>query len=274
MWIRVRFGGILTTVQHLALVVAALTALGAQAETKPDAAHAVRLAENAFQFRDFATVVATLDPWLHPPKILERDLLVTARRLMGVALAGLEREEEAKEEFGQLLLLDPTHELDPFVVPPNIIAVFQGVREEMKETLDKLTGKTQPDPVEPAPKEVVRVEIVTLPPAWMMVLPGGMPQFTLEQIGWGTLWLSVQVIGIVMNVLAWRALDPGGTPTEGGRFASLTALQYSGLVIFGGGWAASIVQGFSHYADVEAELLRPPVPTTTPAVGGQMSFSF
>ncbi len=261
-------------VQHLAIVVAAMAAVGAQAETKPDAAHAVRLAENAFQFRDFATVVATLDPWLHPPRILDRDLLITARKLMGVALAGLEREDEAKEEFGQLLLIDPEHELDPFVIPPNIIAVFQGVREEMKDTLDRLTGKTEPDQVEPPVKEVVRVEIVTLPPKWMMALPGGTPQFTLEQFGWGTLWLSVQVIGLVMNIVAYRALAPVGTPTESGRFYSLTAVQYSGLALFLGGWTASAIQGFSTYADTEAALLEPRPAPEAPPVGGQLTFSF
>lgn len=259
--------------QHLAIVIAAMTAVGAQAEAE-DANHAVRLAENAFQFRDFATVVATLDPWLHPPRILDKTLLITARRLMGVALAGLEREEEAKEEFGQLLLLDPTHELDPFVIPPNIIAVFQGVREEMKDTLDRLTGKTEPDEVNTPVKEVVRVEIATMPPRWMMALPGGMPQFTLGESGWGTLWLALQVLGAVMNVVAYRALLPTRTETSPGRYYGLLTVMYSGVAIFGGSWVASTLFGLSRYNEMEAELLTPRDPVEIPAKGAALTFSW
>ncbi len=265
--------------QHLAIVIAAMTAIGAQAEAE-DADHAVRLAENAFQFRDFATVVATLDPWLHPPRILDKTLLITARRLMGVALAGLEREEEAKEEFGQLLLLDPTHELDPFVVPPNIIAVFQGVREEMKDTLDRLTGKTAPEEVETSVREVVRVEIATLPPRWMMALPGGTPQFTLDQQGFGTLWLALQVIGIALSVIAYQTVESGLVDEElrefarSGPYYGLITLQYSGLAMFAGAWVASSLLGFSRYDDVEAELRAPRDPVPLPPAGGALTFSW
>lgn len=251
-WIRSPFEGILAPVQGLAIVIVVATAIGAPENAPKDARAAVKRAEDAFSFRDFASVVQTLDPWLHPPRILDEALLVEARKLMGVSLAGLDREREAREEFGQLLLLDPDHQLDAFVVPPNIIAIFEAVREEMKDTLAELSGKEKPPPNEATITPELRLELVEVPPRWMMFLPGGLPQFALSQSGWGAMWLSVQITAVILNVVAYRAGT--GLDSSGNQARGLLALQYIGLGALAGTWAGSAIHGLAQLDELRAAL--------------------
>lgn len=271
-WNLWEFLGILARVQAaLAIVVLAATAAApsvAPKEAPKDASAAVKLAKNAFDFKDFKTVVAILDPWLHPPRIVDRTLMIEARRLMGVTLHAQGRVDEAREEFGQLLLLDPKHELDPFVVPPNVIATFESVREQMRATLDELIGKK---PVEepPPPKTTAEIRIVEVPPSFAMYLPGGLPQFMLEEYGWGFTWLTLQLVSLAANVYSYfaaRDLD-----TESGTYKALFAIQYVGFIGFLGTWVGSAVQGHFQLEATREAIVVPPSTESTPPAGATRS---
>src|SRR5688572_10779742 len=112
------------------MIVALLWNGAAFAQDEPK--DAVQLARAAFEFRDFQKVVDILEPWIRPMKILDPALKIEARSLAGVSLHLLGRTDGARVEFGELLLLDPKHQLDPFVVPPEVIATFEAVRKELK----------------------------------------------------------------------------------------------------------------------------------------------
>ncbi|MCA9554437.1 MAG: hypothetical protein KC933_30665 [Myxococcales bacterium] len=262
----------------LLLCVAAL-AMAQQPAAPEDPAAAVRLAKAAFEYRDFKRVTQILDPWLHPPRIVDRTLEVEARELMGVSLHVLGDKKGATEEFGQLLELDPKHELDPFVVPPVVIQTFEEVRAKMKPRLDAV-GPDRTPPVTGPPE--IR-EVATVHPA-LALLPFGTPQFLADQPGRGALWAGLQVAFLALNVIGYRLArleyienkdnkDENGAVIVTQAFRTWTGLQYAGIVGFAGTWATSSALGYQTLsAQREAALAPPPAPG--PAAQLRLSWSF
>ena len=250
----------------------------AEVETTDTATAAVTVAQNAFEYRDFERVVKLLNPWLHPRRILKPDLAVRARRLLGVSLHVLGRVDDAKEEFAELLLLDPQHKLDPFLVPPAVIQAFENVRTAMRPTLDEiLKSRGVMPPIRPQASGPPVVRIVEVPPLAIAVLPGGVPQFVADEPGWGLLWAVLQVGFLTLNLVAF---DQAGRNNDDG-YTLWTGLQYAGLAGFLGTWTASGLQGYSQLKAVRdrnlREALEPalsPAPTLTPRTGIRLGWEF
>lgn len=216
---------------------------GGSAASTP--AQAVRLAESAFAYRDFEQVVATLWPWMHPPLIQQPTLRIDAHRLLGVSLFVLGREAAAEAEFEALLRLDPTHQLDPFLVPPPVVQRFEVVRQRVA-------------PGGPP---------AGLPSRAALLLPFGTPQFVLGQSGQGALWGWGQLISLGLNVGAYFAAKRatrGSTAHTG-----WVITQYIGLAGFLTSWGLSSAAGFSEWnarrdAQLPAAPGVPPAPDPTP----------
>jgi hypothetical protein len=218
---------------------AVLLALPSFARAEPkDARAAVELARNAFEFRDFDKVVAVLGPWVKPMRILDRAQQIEARSLLGVSLHLLGKTEEAKDEFGDLLLLDPKHELDPFVVPPEVIAAFEAVRKELMPTLDQILRERgeKPEPKGPPPK----LELVVVPHAVTVWLPLGIPQFVMDEPGWGSAFAVLQGLGLAANVGAFFAGESNGT----GDDTAFRAVQYSAIAVALAAYVGGVIHGY------------------------------
>jgi hypothetical protein len=215
----------------------------AQDEPK-DAKSAVELARSAFEFRDFQKVIDVLGPWVRPMRILEDDLKIEARSLVGVSLHLVGNVEEAKAEFGELLLLDPRHRLDPFVVPPEVVATFEAVRRELKPTLDRILKERGEDP---DPEPPVNLKVLTTPHPAIAILPFGIPQFVMEEFGWGTAFALLETLGLGVNIASW-IVSGGIAPLPGGEPAPAkerwVAIQYTGLAVALLAYAGNVLHSF------------------------------
>ncbi len=221
---------------------------------------AVRLAKAAFEYRDFAKVVELLDPWLHPPRIVDGALEVRARELMGVSQHVLGQKSAAEEEFAQLLKLAPSHELDPFLVPPPVVQSFEEVRAKMKPILDGLIAKApKPEPAQTITKTEIR--LVPIPHPAMAFVPLGAPQFMVGETGWGIAWASLQAVGLALNIGGWR--QGRSVRTDAARDsvdanpAPWLVMQYTGAALFAGAWVASSVQGYDQLQRYSDRLSAP-----------------
>lgn len=220
-----------------------------------DPESALQYAKNAFEYRDFEKVVEVLWPWLHPPRIGEPDRTVKARELLGISLHLVGRETAAREEFSALLLQAPDHQLDPFVVPPDVIQSFEGVRERMEPTLRAIRDR---EPVQPQPRATeppqVRVDLVEVPHPAVVFLPLGLPQFVLDEPEWGILWLVLQAGGVGLNAAAFAVGD--GLDAEAKGRTGWLAVQYGALGVAVLGYVASVVQGNGLLLRRRTELLE------------------
>lgn len=224
----------------LLVALAPATALAADAPSDPEAVRRVASASNAFEYRDFKKVIELLHPFVHPPRISDPALMKEARRLLGISYHIQGDLPAAREEFSQALLLDPTLKLDPFLVPPAVIETFESVRASMQATLDRLSAQrrdTPEDPPQPA----------GLPHPLIAFAPLGFPQFfALDEPGWGSLWLSVQLAGLAANGIGfWGAeqlKDEHGITADKPARHRMIAVQFVGLGVFTLGWLGSIIE--------------------------------
>jgi hypothetical protein len=198
---------------------------------------ALVLGENAFEYRDFEKTIATLNPWVHPPRIADPQKMAKARRLLAISHHVLGDIESSREEFAHLLLLDPDVELDPFVVPPEVIATFREVRTAMRPVLDQIKSR----PLTNAESAEIRTEWKEVPPPWTVFLPFGLPQFAHGEPGWGALFASLQSIGLGTNIMGFVQAD--GTPENDPAYDRWVAVQYVGLGVLAASWIASILHG-------------------------------
>lgn len=196
-----------------------------------DAERSVDVAQAAFEYRDFEQVLTLLDPWVHPPRIADPRLMVQARELLAVSRHVLGDERGAREEMAQLLLIAPEHELDPFRVPPQVIATFEDVRQALGPRL----GAGSPDP-EPDPSPTT-VRIVEVPHPVLGLVPLGVPQLALGDAPAGALFGGAQVVGLILNIAAYAVAD--GLPAN--ERDPWLALQYGGLGLAAAGYFGSVV---------------------------------
>lgn len=215
---------------------------------------AVAHASNAFEYRDFTKVVEVLSPWVHPPRITDRALMITARRLLGISFHVLGDQASAKEEFGQLLMADPAHKLDPFVVPPKVIETFEAVRQSMKPALDRILAErgTKVDP-DTGPKKLV---VVAVPHPITTFAPFGIPQFVLDEPVGGAVFLSLQAAFLTANFASYfraKAVDARSQEFQTFRF-----VQYAALFAFAATWAVSAYLANTSLAEHNRQLLAGP----------------
>jgi hypothetical protein len=202
---------------------------------------ALRLARAAFEYRDFARVLALLEPWLRPPRIVDRERRRDANRLVGVSAHVLGDVRRAEDAFAQALLADPSVELDPFVVPPPVIETFERVRASMGAVL-----RAEPTPPRGAPRASDG-----LAPRFVAWSPLGLGHFAaLDAPVSGSLWLALQLGGLATNVTAfWIARGYAGTDgylADPGDRAALDRANVAlgvGAAVFFVGWLGSAIHG-------------------------------
>ncbi|MCB9653155.1 MAG: hypothetical protein H6729_03340 [Deltaproteobacteria bacterium] len=227
----------------------------ARAEAPPGASD-VAIARAAFEYRDFAQVVEILTPLLNPTKIPDRAVEIEARVLQGVSLFLLDRTDEATREFEQILRLDPKHKLDAFAIPPSVIAAFETVREQMHEVLNAVLAERGETPLGTPPRpslEPPTIQTLILPSRALVFLPGGAPQFLMDEPEWGSLYLSAQLAGLTANILGFALGQPNClarepvvscTPQSGAARTRALAVQYVGLSVFVTAWITSTLHGW------------------------------
>lgn len=221
-----------------------------EAAAPTDEARALSLATSAFEYRDFKRVVEILEPWVKPPRIVDPGRRKEAHRLLGVSHHILGNKERAEEELSQLLLADPEHRLDPFVVPPAVIETFDRVRERMRPLLEDLARQNP----KTTPKKLPGLALSS---PLFAYAPFGLSHFlALDAPEWGAVWLSLEVVGLAGNILGfWLAASVPRTVTANGfdstfsdpaerpAYERAVALEIGGAALFAAAWIASGVHG-------------------------------
>lgn len=261
-----------------ALALSLLLGLSERAAAQPETAEppasrrvkspelALTLAESAFEYRDFAKVIEFLDPWVHPPQILDPEKLQKARELLGISHHLLGRPDRAKEEFEQVLLQNPDHALDAFVVPPAVIATFEEVKEAMRTLLERRRRE-----LTEAAEGLSRRDLRGTHPLSVFA-PFGLSHFlVLDRPAYGSLWLLTQVLGLGANVggywVARSIMDDTGVvlPANESGYQAANTLQYVGLGLFLASWAASALQGHLLLESEQDQPEAPLAPEARPA---------
>jgi hypothetical protein len=112
-------------------------------ESEDAAAEQVRLAQRDFEYGDYAKVAQRLAGLVEVGRFETPELRARAYTLLGEALLlqNPPREVEAHRAFLEVLFLDPDTELDPFYVPPRVIAFFEREKKELEPQIAPLRAQ-------------------------------------------------------------------------------------------------------------------------------------
>lgn len=231
-------------------------------------------ADRAFQNGDFERISALLLPVLEPTATFEdREKLVRARELLGVGFYFQARQapdpsrrdtlmRKAREQFLELLRERPDYELDPLIFPGSAVELFESVKRNHSEELEKLRASESParDPssggTEPLyiERKVERNLFI-----WNFV-PGGAGQFQNEATIKGVLLGSGQVAAVgvhAFGVFRIQSVCPGlrcTSPTDFERAEWWRSVQYVAWGGFGVLYAASVIDALINYKPREVHI--------------------
>jgi len=101
----------------------------------------LKRARDRFEFGAWADCAAIVRQWLSShPTASEADQ-VSALQMLGISEWNLGDRLQARSAFVQLLSESPDHKLDPFLVPPAIVELFEEVRREHEPQLGPLRDR-------------------------------------------------------------------------------------------------------------------------------------
>ncbi len=162
-------------------------------------------AQNLFYYQDYAGAARALAALLYPKvELHDAERVVKAREMLAAAYWFLGKRDRARQEFTLLLLIRPAHKLDPFQYPPEMIAAFEALRDELAAQgvlPEAPRGKTGVG-AGTRPAEGSRF---SSPPPWPLVfVPFGAGQFAegYTRTGWALLVTEVAA-GVAAGTLWW-----------------------------------------------------------------------
>jgi hypothetical protein len=95
----------------------------------------VKRARDRFEYGAFQEAAAIARAWLVAHPGAEGDDAVEAYRILGTSELKLGHDAAARAAFRDLLLRDPDHALDPFLVEPRVVEFFDGVKRASEAEL-------------------------------------------------------------------------------------------------------------------------------------------
>lgn len=119
------------TARRALFLTAALVAAGAAQAQPADPAGLLRAVREATERLDYATAEARAREVLARYEAFSPDQLVEAHTALGVVVHARGDDVEARRQFEAALSLDPAHALDPVLVSPKTVVLFEAVRADI-----------------------------------------------------------------------------------------------------------------------------------------------
>ena len=200
-----------------------------------------RRATNLFEYGDCESVVDMLGDYALVGAGGDEERLAETHRMLGICYFQLGRRAEAERELKSLLYLNPDYVLDPFLTPPPVVELFDGLKSSMRQKLDdvrRARERTQKDAQGAKTVVVERVERRAITPWQTVLLPLGFAQAANGELIKAIVFGVLQGTLLVANVGAWAlvqglrpvpapeapVLPVAGSVTLGGSEVSLQAI--------------------------------------------------
>lgn len=248
-------------------------------------------ARAAFRNGDYAALRRLLEPMLVPSPVFDdADERIEARQLLGVGLFFDAQQvtdaqdrraflDVARQNYLDLLLERPDFVLDPLLYPASVVEMFEAVRSEHAEELQKILddrngGATQ----DPATQTIYVERNVSRRNFALVFFPFGIGQFQNGDAVKGTLFAVGQVLSIGLNLTSYAMVeslrgadgfyDPGVDRRGGDYQDALTwrNVMYGSLGAFVALWVGSVVDGAFYFEDMDVRIraLDAPPPELMP----------
>jgi len=236
------------------------------------------LARNAFDYQDYDKVITLLDPLLNPEiRLPVIAMVLQAREWLGAAYWWKNEKVSFKQEFTRLLKAKSNFELDSFYYPPDMVAEFKKLKEQLIELQIIDPGKTDIPPDTVKPKTILIESTYERNNPIVHLVPFGVGQFINGKSGKGALFLTTEIVFLGGNVGSWLYLY-SARPSGPNRTAALWTM-YGSLAAFASFYVWGVIDAFADHVPArlieEKRLENPPesasmfhIVPLTPASGG------
>ena len=173
----------------------------------------LRDAENSYLYGDYPRVVAKLEPVVEPDILLaDPDDLARAYELLGLSTFFLDRVGESRGWFERLIRFRPDARLNPVLVPPPAVSLFDDVRESLADEIARMQEALRKQREEEAERErlarLTRVRVETRVNSRLVAtLPFGVGQFQNGQDGLGYALLATQLAAGATSLGSFLAVE-------------------------------------------------------------------
>ena len=236
------------TALRAALLVLALCGGAVQAQPV-DPADLVRAVREATARLDYATAEARAREVLARYEAFSPDQLVEVHTTLGVVLHARNDDVEARRQFEAALSLDPTHTLDPVLVSPKTVGLFETIRAELAQGAPGTTGAPVLRYVVVPDLRVGAALRSAALPGWGQFHKGDRARGWAFAVGVGTAAVATAAAQVAYARAAARYRDSTATsadiraayPAYNRRYRVRNALVLGTAL----GWAASVVEALT-----------------------------
>ncbi len=201
------------------------------------------LAKSAFEYQDYDKTVKLIRPLLEPePTLPSRDMVLKAREMLGASLWWKKDKSGFKQQLTELLIEEPSFELDSFYYPPEMVKDFNDLKQHLvKMNVIKITKTEQPT-------QVVIHKTVEMQNYMVNFVPFGGGQFAAGRTGPGLAFMSGQLLTLGANVSAWSYMYYSGVVGDERRVPLY--VMYVSLAMFGAVYVGGVVDSLMAFEPV------------------------
>lgn len=172
----------------------------------------LRDAENSYLYGDYPRVITKLEPLVEPDILLAApDDLARAYELLGLSTFFLDRPKDARMWFERLIRFRPDTRLNPVLVPPPAVSLFDDVRESLADEIARMQEalRKQREEEDRKLQEMLgRVRVETQVNSRLVAsLPFGIGQFQNDQPALGYTLLATQVAAGAASIGCFVAIE-------------------------------------------------------------------
>ena len=183
----------------------------------------VSRAEGFYSRGEYLLVIDFIETTLSDTLGLGAEERILLLRLLGSSYVAVGNTESAKKQFKNMLELEPDSELDPILVSPKIVAVFQEARRELEA--EQAVSKPETLSTKLAPQEPNRN--VWLAPAMKSLIVPGLGQFQNGHQGKAYLFLSSEIVSLAGLLVSQVKFEEARTAYTGNDDPSKMEVLYN-----------------------------------------------
>lgn len=211
-----------------------------------------------YEYGKFPDAISKFRGMLYPLRLRNETRIIEARKMLGVSCYLTGEVKCAEHEFTKLLLMKPDYNLDPFLIPPQIVEFFDSIRAGMKGKIENPPPVNADHRDEKPELRKVKENIFLL-----NLMPFGTGQFQNRSTGLGVFFLSSQAVALGVNMVSFALIETRRDP-QTGAFAgksydeakTLQKTQFIAIGVFGALYAWSVIDAIVKYqpeVEIEAE---------------------
>jgi len=172
-------------------------------------------AKNAFDNGSYLEAINRFKELLEgePPKLTSRHLRIEAHQYLGAAYIIVGKIKEGREQFEELLAIDPEFQMEPALFPTSVLDIFSEVKQKVMERRRKIEELEKERLEKKCLERLKKVKhkeeriVIEKHHRWISFLPFGIGQFQNGEFTKGYIFLAVESLFLTVSIVTWSIMQ-------------------------------------------------------------------